>query len=207
MKFSFAHIVGIISGGLAAIAGLNPALVAAIYPPAVPYAAAGIAAAGALVNLIHAVSGGTKTATVSVAAKMLPLAFVAMFVGSSLSGCASIESFLSSPDGKVAAVAAVDVAVATAEAKGVTAAQINSVAKQALAADTGVSGTLAAVSTLVNVQIAKLNLPAGDLAAVNILEVALQAEIQSRIGANQDLATAQAAVADVLNAVIAATGG
>lgn len=122
-------------------------------------------------------------------------------------GACSLLTKLTSPAAAPVVDAAVLVAVATAEAKGVTAAQINSVAKQALAADTGVTGTLAAVSTLVNVQIAKLSLPAADMAAIQIVEVALEAEITAKIGANANLATAQAAVAEVLNDVIAVTGG
>lgn len=125
----------------------------------------------------------------------------------SLSGCASISSFFGSPTGSAVVIASVDVAVATAEQKGVAPVDINRIAKLALAADNGTAGTLAALSTLVNVQIAKLNLPVGDLAAVQILEVALQAAIASKLNGNADLAAAQAAVAQVLVAVIADTGG
>ena len=56
-------------------------------------------------------------------------------------------------------------------------------------------------------QLAKLNLPAGDLVAAQILEDALAVAIQAQVGANPNVATAQAAIADVLNAAIAATGG
>lgn len=203
MKFSFAHVVSIISGGLATLAALNPVIVATVVPaPFVPYAVAAIAGAGVLINIIHGVTPAASTA-----AKLLPLAFVAVLVGSSLTGCASVESFLNSPTGSAVVAASVDVAVATAEQKGVTAAQINKVAKAALVADTGVSGTLAAVSALVDQAIASANLPAADLAAAKILEVAIGAAIQANVGNNASLAQAQAAVADVLKEVIAATGG
>ena len=120
-----------------------------------------------------------------------------------LSSCALFNS----PGSQVYIEAAVDIAVATAEAKGVAGADINRIAKLALAADAGTSATLAAISSLVNAQITALKLPAGDQAAAAILEVALSAAIQARIGANPSLASAQAAIADILNYVIAASGG
>ena len=98
-------------------------------------------------------------------------------------------------------------AVATAEQKGITAAQINAIAHQALVADSGASATLAAVAGVVNSELAALKLPAGDLAAAQILEAALSVAIAEQIGSNATLANAQAATADVINAVIAATGG
>lgn len=147
-----------------------------------------------------AVNNAATVAKVLAVVMMLPLLMT-------LHGCATVSAWFSSPSAQPVIIAAVDVAVATAEQKGVTAVQINDVAKQALVANQSTSATLATVSAVVNQQIAKLNLPAGDLAAVQILEVALAAEIQSRIGTNADLAAARAAVADVLNAVIEATGG
>jgi hypothetical protein len=45
------------------------------------------------------------------------------------------------------------------------------------------------------------------LAAAKILEVAIGAAIQAKIGNNPDVAAAQATIADVLKAVIAASGG
>lgn len=124
-----------------------------------------------------------------------------------LCACASVQSFFSSPNAAPVVDAVTLVAVATAEAKGVPAAQINKVAKAALVADTGVTGSLAAISALVDQSIANSGLPAADLAAAKILEVALGAAIASKIGDNADLAAAQADVAVVLNAVIAASGG
>lgn len=135
--------------------------------------------------------------------KILALGLLAI----ALSGCASLQSFFGSPTGQVVVIASVDIAVQTAESKGVSAVEINRVAKLALAADTGAAGTLSAISALVNAQIATLHLPAGDMAAVQILEAALQAAIQAKIGDNKDLAAAQAAVATVLQQVILVTGG
>lgn len=118
-----------------------------------------------------------------------------------LNGCA----FFSSTAGQDVIVAAVDVAVATAEQKGVSAAEINKIARTALAADSGTTATLAAVSSLVNNQIAKLNLPAGDQAAAAILEIALSAAITAKIGNNATVAQVQASIAVVLQDVIAVT--
>lgn len=127
-----------------------------------------------------------------------------------LSGCATvskIDAAITSPAAQPYITAAVDVAVATAETKGVSAAQINSIAKVALAADQGVGATLATISGVVNTQLAKLKLSPGDQAAAAILELALDAAIDAKIGKNPTIAQSQAAAADVLNAVIAASGG
>jgi hypothetical protein len=120
-----------------------------------------------------------------------------------LCGCAT----LTAPSSQIYVTAAADIAVATAEAKGVKGTDINRIAKLALASDAGTSATLSAISTLVNAQVAKLNLPAGDMAGIAILETALAAAIQGQIANNSNVGAAQAAIADVLNAVIAASGG
>jgi hypothetical protein len=122
-----------------------------------------------------------------------------------LSACSSVESFLGSPTGAVVITAAVDVAVGTAESKGVSATEINKIATAALAADSGVNATVATVSAAIDAAIVKAKLPAGDQAAADILSVALSAAISAKIGSNPSVAAAQAAVADVLHAVIAAT--
>ena len=97
--------------------------------------------------------------------------------------------------------------MATAEAKGISAAQINSIAKQALAADSGATATLAELAALVNAQLAKLTLPAADIQAAAIVEGALGAAIDAQVGQNPTAAATQAAAADVLQAIVAATGG
>lgn len=202
MNLTFAHIVSIVGAPIAFVAQMNPAILAAVYPPAAPYGALLVGAAVALVNLGHSIMTA-KPAAAATVAKLLPLFAVALM----FSGCADIEAFLKTPTGDAVALAAVDIAVATAEAKGVPDTQINKIAHAALAADTGVSGTLASLSSLVDSQIASTGLPAADLAAAKILEVALSASITAKIGNNADLAAAQAAIATVLNEVIAVTGG
>ncbi len=121
------------------------------------------------------------------------------------SACSTLSNFFGSPTGAAVIVAAVDVAVATAEQKGVSAAQINSIARAALAADSGTTATLATLAAVLNNQIAKLNLPAGDLAAAEVLEVALAAAITAKIGTNASVAAAQTQIAVVLQDVIAVT--
>lgn len=140
--------------------------------------------------------------------------FLAFVIGLALAGCAflpgcatvaKINAALTSPAAQPYIEAAMDVAVATAESKGVTAAQINSIATAALAADKSTAATLATVSGVVNSGLAKLNLPAGDMAAVAILEIAIDAAIDQKVGANPTVAQTQAAAATVLQALIAAT--
>ncbi len=101
--------------------------------------------------------------------------------------------------------AAVDVAVATAVQKGIPASQIKKIAQLALAADSGTTATVAAIEQTVSLAISKLNLPPGDLAAANILTAALGAIIQTQLANNTQTATAQVAIATVLNDVIIAT--
>ena len=216
MKMTLPHAVTYVVAALSALASLAPpvqAVIAAVIPGGAVYVPAAIGLAGALVAFIHQIAG-TDPATTPAAApaptsKQSGHARVWMLVAlvALVAGCASIEKFIGTPTGQAVIFASVDVAVATAEQKGISAVKINTIAKAALAADTGVSGTLSAVSALVNAQVAKLNLPAGDQAAADILEAALGAVIQSKLQGNATLASSQAAVADVLNAVIVATGG
>jgi hypothetical protein len=119
-----------------------------------------------------------------------------------LAGCALFQ-----PGNAAYLQAAVDIAVGTAEAKGVKATDINRIAHQALAADTGSTATVAAVVALLDAQIVKLKLPPLDQAGADILVVALGAAIAAKIGDNPNLATAQAGIAQVLGYAIAATGG
>lgn len=213
------HAVTYVVAALSALASLAPpvqAVIAAVIPGGAVYVPAAIGLAGALVAFIHQIAG-TDPTTVPAAAptptsKQSGHARVSMLVAvvgliGLVAGCASIEKFIGTPTGQAVILASVDVAVATAEQKGISATKINTIAKAALAADSGVSGTLSAVSALVSAQVVKLNLPAGDQAAADILEAALGAVIQSKLQGNATLASSQAAVADVLNAVIVATGG
>jgi hypothetical protein len=77
----------------------------------------------------------------------------------------------------------------------------------ALAAVAAWGASLAAVSKVVNTEIAKLNLPAAEVQAISIVEVELNAYIQVEVRNDPTLAANQAAVADVLKAFIVATGG
>lgn len=125
-----------------------------------------------------------------------------------LQGCATVGNwFATNPVAPVVVTISVDVAIAAAEQNGVKAADINRIAQIALAADQGTTATLAAVSAAVNAEITKLNLPPLDLAAANALEALVSAAVQQKLAGNADLASAQAAVAQVLTAVVAATGG
>lgn len=230
MKLSLAHIVTYLVAGLVWLATLDQTFVAGIVGAKfAPYASAVIVFAGAVVVFLQHVgviappapTVITVPAASGVIATVPPVSkqsgfvslrysmFLAITAGMllSLGACSTVQSWLGSPTAAATIPVIVDVAVATAEAKGVPAAQINKVAKAALAADSGTAGTLTAISALIDTQIASSGLPAADLAAAKILEVALGAAITSAIGNNASLATAQAAVADVLNAAIAATGG
>ena len=214
---NLAHYGSYAVAALSWLAALNPGLVAAVAGPhagaiAIPV----IATAGGVLALLHqtgVIPGATPSATppsAGTAAKMIPVLLMvgaALLTAGSLSACKTPPTAAQVANAQPYITAAVDIAVATAESKGVSAAQINSIAKVALAADAGTAATLSTVASVVNAQLAKLNLPAGDLAAAQILEVALEAAIQAKVGSNADVAAYQAAVATVLQSVIAATGG
>ena len=136
------------------------------------------------------------------------LALVAAVAACALPGCATvtkIDNALTSPAAQPYIDAAMLAAAATAETQGVTAAQINRIATAALQADKSTAATLATVSAAVNSGLAKLKLPAGDMAAVAILEVAIETAINAKVGANPTVALTQAAAADVLQSLITAT--
>lgn len=206
-----AHLAGYITSAATIVAVIDPAGLS-------PQGKLAIGIAGLVVTAAHhGYSAGTGTgaaqAAVDAAAKALAavakpavLVLALCLVLPLMHGCATIAK-LATPSAQPYIVVAVDVAVATAESKGVPAAQINAVCKVALAADSGTAATLATVATVVNAEIAKLNLPPADLAAALILEDALSVAIQAQVGANPDVATAQAVVANVLQAAIRATGG
>lgn len=213
------HLSCYLVAGATVISGMNPKLL----PPQYAFITA---LAGVIVNAAHhgytvanaspalkaaldaAVKAGIDAASNAVSAAAPAAKVLAVVLALPLlHGCATVSGWFNSPQAQPVIIAAVDVAVATAEQKGVSAVQINDIAKQALVANQSTSATLATVAAVVNQQLAKLNLPSADLAAAQILEVALAAEIQTRIGTNADLAAARAAVADVLNAVIEASGG
>lgn len=170
---------------------------------------AGSASSVAQSALNAAIAAATK-AVDTVGAPVAKLLVVGMLMGASitgLSGCASVQSFLSSPTGATIVSAGVQVAVTTAEQRGVSAAQINRVAKSVLAADSGTAATVVSVTSLVNGQLVKLGVPSGDVAGFQILTTAFDAYVVAKYGANVTVQQIQADVAMFLGTVIADTGG
>lgn len=216
MKSFFAkyasHLAGYVVAGATIVSGLNPKLL----PPQYAFvtALAGLVVHGASHGYTAGQASSAVNAAVSAAAAALAkvppaaaVALVALLGFGGLSGCATVEGFFASPASAPVVESVVLIAVGTAESKGITAAEINKVAKVALAADSGTGATLATVAAAVNAEFATLNLPAADLAAANILEAALSAAIQAKIGSNADVAATEANVATVLQLAINATGG
>lgn len=205
------HLAGYVVAAATIVSGLDPKLV----PPQYAFitALAGTVVAAAHHGYSAGVNGATITAVANAATKAITTAVPALLValvlgaGTTLIGCASVQSFLSSPTGQTIVPAGVEVAIATAEQKGVTAAQINSVSKAVLAADTSAATTVVGLTAAVNAQVAKLNLPAGDVAAFQILETAFDAYLVSKYGNNPTVAQVQADVALFVNTAIAMTGG
>jgi hypothetical protein len=117
--------------------------------------------------------------------------------------CATIGGWFNNNPADVQAI--VIIAVDLAIAKGIPAAKINEIATAALAADQGTAVTLAAISAAINVEIAKLNLPAADMAAIEVFEATLDTILTAYIGNNTNVANTQVAIAVVLKDVIAAT--
>lgn len=210
-----AHVVGYLVSALSIVAGLPTA---GLPPSVIPY----VGLAGMLLTGLHSTQVAPNSVTVkagdtsitqtgagasAAAAKLLPVVLVCVLSAIALQGCASVQSFLSGPTGAVIVPAGVDVAIATAEQKGVTAAQINRISKAVLAADTSSATTVVGLTSAVNAQLAKLNLPAGDTAAFTILETAFDAYIVAKYGSNPTVAQVEADVALFLQAAIAATGG
>jgi len=192
-----AHYAAVVAGTAATVASFKPAFLVTLLPFLGPHASAVIGGAAAIVALLHAL--GIDPAP---AAKAL---LCAVLVGAALPGCA-----LTPAQARAAAPfieAAVDVAVATAEAQGLQAWQINAIAKLALVADQGASASLNAIAAVVNDQLAKLNLPAGDMAAARVLQDALKIAIETKLQADPAAAQFQAAAALVIRDVINATGG
>lgn len=199
-----AHYSAVVAG-LAAFVASHASLFSAV-PGATPYVAGIVGVSAAAVAALHALGVDppkSSTPMGTVAAVLL----TGLLAGAMLTGCASVESTLTSPKSAPYVQGAVVVAVSTAESKGISAAQINTIAHQALIADQGAGATLAAVSSVVQAQIAKLRLTAADQAAADIVLAALSASIQTQLQANPTLAQAQTAAAIVINDVIVATGG
>lgn len=139
--------------------------------------------------------------------RITTLKILALCLVMPLTGCATIAKVLT-PTAQPFVQAAVDVAVATAVQKGISAAQIKSIAGQVLAADTGTQVALNAIEEIVNGKIVALHLPPADLAASQVLTATLEGVIQlelSGTAATAITAQTQVAVADLMNDVIIAT--
>lgn len=131
--------------------------------------------------------------------KFIAVLMIPLFLSS---GC-----FLAKPASQPYIVDAVTIAVDIAESQGISANTINSIAKSALAIDSGSLTSLATVSVLIDAEIAKLGLPIEVEGAALVLEIALAAAIKAKINGSSAVGQLQIGIADVLNAVIAATGG
>lgn len=212
------HLAAYVVSAATIVSGLDPKLV----PPQYAFITAG---AGLVVAAAHhgytagVVTNALNAATAAIA-KVPPAAVLALLmvfgVTTGMSACttaqnAEVQAVVTSPAAQVLVTAAVDAAIATAESKGITAAQINSVAKVALTAAGSTGATVGTVTAVANAKLATLNLPAGDLAAAQLLESLIGAEIQARLAADPtataNVASASTDVSFVLNAVIGATGG
>lgn len=197
---SLARVIAYLAGVFPVLQQFIPSLIPA------PYGIVVGAVIGIVGTAVHQVYQAVSPSTVlpPPVAKML-LAGVMIPMLLAMSACASTSAFFGSPNGQATIIAVVDIAVATAEQKGVSAAEINSLAKVALEADSSTTATLSTVNSIINAKLTSL--PALDQNAVQILEVALDAAIAAKVQGNANLASAQAATAQILQAVIAATGG
>lgn len=212
-SMTFPHLMGYLAaaslGAIVWLSNLDPANLAFLGPNAVKWATAGVGLAGAILLFLHQTGWipskpADKVSTVAKA--LIPL----MLLLPLLHGCATFQKLttaISSPAAQPFIQAGAQVAVTTAEARGISSAQIIGIAQKALQADSGTAATLATVGAAINAELTKLNLPAGDIAAASILEASFSLYIQQQLGNNATVAQTQAAVADVLNAIITAAGG
>lgn len=202
LKNYFAHMALYVGAAYSIYSAIDPKV---IPPSLLPYLLGVGAILGGLHQLILAPTHpeNLPAPTPGAVAKLhiLTVIFTLLLVLAVLPGCATLTSAKAQPYITITA----DVAVGIAESKGVTAAQINTVASAALAADSGVSASLSAIDTVIATQLAKLKLNAAEQSAATILVSSLTAAVQAQVGANASVAQAQAAIADVLQAIIAAT--
>lgn len=198
-----AHALAYAMSALVVVAGLPAPLQSVLGP----HAGEIVGGAGIILTAIHnaqALKAPTAVAKAMFMLAVLPLLLVA---SGALTACSTVQGFFASPYAPVVVTVGVDVAVATAEQHGVKASDINRIAKIALAANSSTSATLGVVAGVVNAEIGTLNLPPLDLAAAQALEAVVQGAVQAKLDGNPDLAASQADVAQVLQAVITATGG
>jgi hypothetical protein len=222
------HLAAYVIAGATVVSTLNPALMPPKYAFITAVGAAIAAAfshgkavqanagaiAGAMAKAFNdAVSQLPTPAVVipvpnpAVVVKTAVVLFALCLIGPLLHGCAQLQSFVSSPTGQTVVTAGVGVGVTAAEAKGVTAAQINATAKLVLQYDQGTTASLAALTSAVNAAAIKAGVPAGDVTAFGTLETAFDTYVLVKYGSNATVQTVQTDVASFCNAVIAATGG
>lgn len=147
-----------------------------------------------------AVTNAATVAKVAVVLLALPVLFA-------LHGCASLQSFLGSPTGEAVTIAGVKVAVTTAEQKGISAAQINSVAKAIIADVQDSTVTLATLSAGLNAELIKLKVPQGDVEAFQGLELAFDAYVAVKYGNSPNVANLQADIVLFCTQAVIDTGG
>ena len=201
-----AHALAYALSALTVVAGLPAPLQTVLGP----HAGQIVGVAGILLTAAHntdAVVNKPGAPSITTVAKVLAFIAIMVMVAPVLTACTTVQGFFASPAAPVVVTVGVDVAVAAAEQNGVKASDINRIAKIALAANASTSTTLGAVAAVVNGEIATLNLPPLDVAAANALELVISQTIQAKVGDNPDLVAARADVAQVLQAVITATGG
>lgn len=210
------HLAGYVGSAIGIVAAVDPTFLPPVGKLTVASAAllVGVAhhsyTAGTLAGAVNAATNAL--AKVPAAAAVALLTVLALGTTTGLTGCSTVQAFFASPTGPVVVTVGVDVAVAAAEQHGVKASDINRIAKIALAANASTSASLGAVAQVVNAEITTLNLPPLDLAAAQALEAVVQGAVQAKLTnadgtTNANLAAAQADVAQVLQAVITATGG
>ncbi len=142
-------------------------------------------------------------AGIKVAVAMLVLAATLPY----LHGCASTQAWLGTPTGEAVTIAGVQVAVTTAEQKGVSAAQINSVAKSIIADVQMSTVTLATMTATLNAELIKLKVPAGDVAAFQGLELAFDAYLVGKYGNNPTVQNLSADIILFCQQAVIDTGG
>ena len=123
-----------------------------------------------------------------------------------MSGCTTLGKVFTPPYTPIVQ-AAVDVAVATAVQKGVSAIGIKQVALQLQAINNNSTTALATVEAALNVKIASLHLPPADEAGVAILTQTLEQLLNQKIAASGGAinGTTQVDIAEILTDVINAT--
>lgn len=229
VKSLFGSYLSHLAGYVMAAAGIVGTIDPKVFPPQYQFvtALAGLVtvvgshaySAGSLNGAATAAANAAASALKTVGAATAAVLLCGLLILPGLSGCSTaqlakanavvtkVNTAVTNPAAQPVILAGAFAAVATAEQHGITAAQVNAIAKKALAADSGTGATLSAVGAVVNAELAKLNLPPADHDAAQLVESSFAAYIQGRVGANPTLAQSQAAVADVLQALVTASGG